>query len=151
MTIRQLLQAQWQQVGVGTDIKSYPSDILYGPLNEGGIEQTGHYDVVLEGFANGFDPDDSVLFECRWRPPNGENTYRFCDPALDAAEEAALSTNNLALRKADYTRVQDILAAELPMIVIYFERYDFAVNSDLRGLKPAHVNAALWNSWQFEI
>lgn len=150
-TIRELLQAQWRRVGVDTEIKSYPSDILYGRLADGGIEQTGHYDVVVEGFANGLDPDDSVLFECRWQPPYGQNTYRICDPSLDAAEEAALSTNDQSARKIAYARVQTILATQLPIIVLYFERYNFAVNSDLRGLKLAHVNAAFWNSWQWQI
>ena len=150
-TIRELIQAQWQLVGVDAEIKSYPSDILYGSFGDGGVEQTGHFDAVLEGFANGLDPDDSVLFECRWRPPAGQNTYRLCDPSLDAAEEAALSTNDQAVRKIAYARVQNILAVQLPVIVVFFERYDFAVNSDLRGLRPAHVNIALWNPWEWEI
>jgi len=151
MTMREMLQAQWQQIGVVTEIKSYPSDILYGPLSAGGIEQSGHFDVILEGFANGSDPDDSVLFECRWRPPAGQNDYHLCDRELDAVEEQALATNDTAARKADYARIQEILGEQLPMYVLYFEQYEFAVNADLRGLKPAHVNAALWDPWEYQI
>jgi peptide/nickel transport system substrate-binding protein len=151
MTMREMLQAQWQQVGVATEIKSYPSDILYGPLAAGGIEQSGHFEVILEGFANGSDPDDSVLFECRWRPPAGQNDYHFCDRQLDSLEEHALATNDTTERKAEYARIQEILGRQLPMYVLYFEQYEFAVNSDLRGLKPAHVNAALWDPWEYRI
>jgi peptide/nickel transport system substrate-binding protein len=148
---RELLQAQWRQIGVETEIKSYPSDILYASLSEGGIEQSGHFDAVLEGFANGLDPDDSVLFECRWEPPAGQNVYRYCDPKLDAVEETALANNDMAKRKAAYARIQNILAEQVPIIVLWFDRYDFAVNSDLRHFAPSHVGSPFWNTWQLEI
>lgn len=99
MKARELMQQQWRAVGIDTEIKTYPSDILYAPMADGGIEQTGHYDVALEAFANGADPDDSILFECRWRPPQGENVYRFCNRALDLAEEEALASNAQPVRK----------------------------------------------------
>ncbi|MBC5806200.1 MAG: peptide ABC transporter substrate-binding protein [Candidatus Eremiobacter antarcticus] len=148
---RELLQAQWRQVGVDSDIKSYPSNILFASLPDGGVEMTGHYDAVLESFANGADPDESVLFECRWQPPAGENVYRFCDRALDQAEEAALRSNVEATRKAAYAQVQNILASELPILPLWFERYDFAVNSNLRNFVPAHVASPFWNTWMWQI
>jgi len=151
ITMREMLQDEWQQSGVATEIKSYPSDILYGALADGGIEQSGRFDVILEGFASGSDPDDSVLFECRWRPRAGQNDYHFCDRRLDSLEEHALVTYDTASRKADYAHIQVILGQQLPMYVLYFDQYEFAVNTDLRGLKPAHVNAALWNSWEYRI
>jgi len=151
MMARELLQQQWRQVGIDTEIKSYPSDILFAPASEGGIELSGHFDVVLEGFANGVDPDDSVLFECRWLPPRGENVYRFCDPSLDAAEEAALASNVLTVRKAAYDRVQDILADKVPVIPLWFDTYDYAINTDLRNFKPAHVGSPFWNTWALQI
>lgn len=148
---RELLQQQWRQVGIDTEIKSYPSDILYAPASEGGIELTGHFDVVLEGFANGVDPDDSVLFECRWLPPRGENVYRFCDPSLDTVEEAALASNALETRKVAYDRVQVILAKQVPIIPLWFHSYDYAINTDLRNFKPAHVGSPFWNTWALQI
>jgi len=148
---REVLQAQWRQVGIDSDIKSYPSNILFASLPDGGVEMTGHYDAVLESFANGADPDDSVLFECRWIPPAGENVYRFCDHTLDETEEAALRSNVTATRKAAYGRVQNILANQLPILPLWFERYDFAVNSNLRNFVPAHVASPFWNTWMWQI
>lgn len=148
---RELLQAQWHRVGMDIDIKSYPTNILFASLPDGGVEMTGHYDVVFESFSNGADPDDSVLFECRWLPPAGENVYRFCDPALDAAEEAALASNIVATRKAAYDRIQNILATQLPIIPLWFERYDYAFNSDLREFRPAHVGPPFWNTWMWRL
>src|SRR5579872_1467182 len=148
---RQYLQAAWRSIGVVANIRSYPTDILYAPLASGGIENSGKFDVVLESFGNGADPDDSVLFECRWQPPAGENAYRFCNGEVDALEEHALSTNDQKTRFADYARIQNILAEQLPIYTLYFERYDYAVNTDLRNFRPAHVGSPFWNVWEWRI
>ena len=151
MLTREVVQAQWRRVGVEVELKSYPSDLLFAPYSGGGITQSGRFDAVLQSWANGEDPDDSGLFECRARPPGGENIFRFCDPSLDAIEEAALSTNVAAVRKADYARIQDMLARQLPVLVLWFDRYDYAVNTDLRNFKPAHVGSPFWNTWEWHV
>jgi peptide/nickel transport system substrate-binding protein len=151
LTTREVLQAQWRQVGVEAEIKSYPSSLLFASALAGGIERTGRFDAVMHGWANGADPDDSGLFECRWIAPAGDNVYRFCDPAMDAAEQAALATNDMKLRKAQYARIQDIVATQLPLLMLWFERYDYAVNSDLKNFKPSHVGSPFWNTWQWQI
>lgn len=151
MATREVLQAQWRQVGVDAQIKSYPSSVLFAPAGAGGIERGGRFDAVMHSWANGADPDDSDLFECRWIAPAGDNVYRFCDPAVDAAEHAALASNDIAVRKAAYARIQDIVATQVPLIMLWFDRYDYAVNSDLRGFTPAHVGSPFWNTWQWQI
>ena len=148
---RELIQQQWRQVGIDTVIKSYPSDILYGPASDGGIEMTGHFQVVLEGFSNGADPDDSILFECRWIPPNGENVYRFCDRSFDGAEEAALASYSRSVRKARYASIAQVLAEQVPIIPLWFETYDFAVNTDLKGFRPDHVGSPIWDTGDWRI
>jgi peptide/nickel transport system substrate-binding protein len=147
----EVIQAQWRRVGVRVEIKTYPTDILDGPAADGGIELSGKYDTVLENFASGADPDDSSLFECRWIPPAGENFYRICDPALDAAEEDALSHNDFATRKADYDRIQEILEERLPILPLWFSRYDYAVNTDLRNFSPSPAGTPFWNPWAWQI
>jgi len=151
MLTREVLQAQWRRVGVDAEIKSYPSDVLFAPYAGGGIAQTGRFDALMQSWANGEDPDDSGLFECSARPPAGQNVFRFCDQSFDAIEEAALSTNVVAVRKADYARIQDLLAKQLPTLVLWFDRYDYAVNTDLRNFKPAHVGTPFWNTWEWQI
>lgn len=151
ISTRELLQAQWRAAGIDAEIKSYPSDILYASLPEGGVEMTGHYDTVLESFGNGFDPDDSVLFECRWRPPAGENVYRSCDPKLDALEEQALVTLDQRARKKLYHQIEDLEMQELPILPLWFEPYDYAFNSDLRNVKPARAGSPFWNPWEWKL
>ena len=62
-----------------------------------------------------------------------------------------LASNDTAVRKAAYARIQDILATQVPLLMLWFDRYDYAVNSDLRGFTPAHVGSPFWNTWQWQI
>lgn len=146
-----VVQRQWRDVGVDTSIKNFPSDVLYEAQSAGGIEQNGKFDVAIEQWANGIDPDESILFECGHAPPNGWNIYHFCDPRLDAAEDDALVQYAQPVRKADYATVQKILTDALPIFVLWYERDQHVINTDFKNFKPAHASTPFWNTWEWEI
>lgn len=147
----ELLQAQWRQAGVETTIKNYPSGELYATKSAGGIEQSGKFDVIFENWANGADPDDSILLECAMAPPNGWNVYRFCDPALDAAEKIATTNYDPAVRRAAYARVQELANEGLPFFVLWYQQELDVVNTDLQNYRPAHAVTPFWNAWEWRI
>ena len=147
----QWIRAQWREVGVDLRVENFPSDKLYASQADGGIEQLGRFDVAFEEWANGVDPDESQLFLCKLRPPAGWNIYHYCDPALDAAENTALADYHQNLRKADYKRVQQILADDLPIFVLWFQQRQDVVNIDLQNYRPAQAVSPFWNSWQWSI
>ena len=149
--VETLVQAQWKQLGIDVAIKNYPSDVLYEAKAAGGIEQNEKFDVAVEQWANGIDPDESILFKCDLAPPHGWNIYAFCDPALDAAEDDALVQYDQSLRKADYAKVQEILTSRLPILVLWFERDQHVINTDFKNFKPAHASTPFWNTWEWEI
>jgi len=146
-----VIQRQWRQLGIDTAIKNYPSNVLYRAQADGGIEQTGKFDVAVEQWANGIDPDESILFKCDLAPPHGWNIYHFCDRRLDAAEETALSQYDQNARKAQYAIVQGILTDRLPILVLWFERDQHVINTDFKNFKPAHASTPFWNTWEWEI
>ncbi len=143
-----LVQHDWKKVGAVVDIKQYPTDVLGGPA---GIYRTGKFDVFFDSWSNGVDPDDSQIFMCNQRPPWGSNYFRFCDRRLDAAENIALSVYDRAKRKAAYDRIQEILAQQDPIIVLWFDVRQDVANSDVRGYKPAHAVTTFWNPWEWSI
>jgi len=147
----QWIKAEWREVGVDVAVQNYSSDKLYASQADRGIEQTGHFDVAFEEWANGIDPDESQLFLCQLRPPAGWNIYHYCNPALDAAENKAVSDYGQAHRKADYAKVQKILAQDLPIFVIWFSQRQDVVNIDLKNYRPAQAVSPFWNSWQWDI
>jgi peptide/nickel transport system substrate-binding protein len=146
-----LIQAQWAKVGVDAAIKNFPSGELYATLAQGGIEQSGKFDAVIENWSNGADPDDSVLLMCSMAPPAGWNIYHFCDPQLDAAERAALESSDPQHRRAAYATIQRIVADRLPFIVLWYEMQIDVINSDLRGYRPSHSITPIWNVWEWSI
>lgn len=147
----ELLQSMWRKIGVDATIKNYASGQLYATLGAGGIEQSGKFDVVIENWANGSDPDESILVTCAMAPPAGWNIYHFCSRPLDAAEATALASYDPAVRKAAYAKVQEILNDQLPFFVLWYQRQFDVVNTDLKNYKPAHAVTPFWNSWEWSI
>jgi peptide/nickel transport system substrate-binding protein len=146
-----LVQQEWHAVGIDVDIKNFSSAQLYATLGMGGIEQSGKFDVAFENWANGIDPDDSILFACGLAPPKGWNIYHLCSPALDAAVRAGLASYDPATRKAAYARVQEVVADQLPIIVLWYQGELDLVNTDLRGYRPAHATTPFWNTWEWAL
>jgi peptide/nickel transport system substrate-binding protein len=145
------IKAEWHAIGVNVNVKNYPSDRLYAGQADGGVEQLGEFDVAFEEWANGVDPDESQLFLCALTPPAGWNIYHYCNPALDAAENAALSHFRLNRRKEAYDTVQEILDQDLPIFVLWFAQRQDVVNIDLINYAPASAVSPFWNSWEWEI
>jgi peptide/nickel transport system substrate-binding protein len=149
--IERLIQADWLAVGVETVVHNYDNTLLDATAAAGGIEATGQFDAVIEGWVNGVDPDDSSQFMCKMQPPAGWNAYRYCNPSLDALEEQALSSYDQDARRRSYAKIQSILADDAPMIVLYFQQQQDVVNLDLKNYYPASAVTPFWNTWQLDI
>jgi peptide/nickel transport system substrate-binding protein len=146
-----LLGQQWKAVGIELSIKSYSGSLLLAAMQEGGIIPGGKFDVSLFSWLNGVDPDDSAFTMCDQWPPQGQNSFRFCDPRVDAEERVALTHYDRPTRKAAYDRIQALLAEDVPFIVVWFNRRVTVYNSDFKNYRPAHAVTQFWNSWEWEI
>lgn len=150
-TTERIIQSDWRAVGVDVVVRNVSENQLDSSAANGGIEATGRFDAVIEGWVNGVDPDDSTQFMCDMRPPAGWNVYRYCNRALDAAERAELSTYDQNARRVDFERIQEILADDVPIIVLSFTQQQDVVNLDLKNYYPATAVTPFWNPWQLEI
>lgn len=146
-----LIQQGWHNVGVDAAVKIVAGPVFFGTYGAGGTLQTGKYDAAYLGWFNGIDPDDSTQFMCDQFPPQGQNTYHFCDPALDEQERIALSSFDIPTRKAAYFKIQEILADQMPTIFMFAVRRVSVLNTDFRNYKPSHAVSTLWNPWEWEI
>ncbi len=145
------IRDEWRRIGVRVNIHNYDSDHLYDPKVEGGVEQNYQFDVALEDWANGIDPDESQLFMCDMAPPVGWNIYHYCDKRLDAAERAGITDYRTPARKKDYDSVQQILAQDLPIIVLWFQQRQDVATVQLLNYRPAHAVSPFWNAWQWRL
>ena len=146
-----LVQEQLKQVGVAATIKNYPASLFFGPYQDGGILQTGKYDVGFFSWVAGADPDNSSLYMCDQAPPKGQNNLFWCDLTLDGAERGALSTYERATRKKYYSIIEKELADQSVTIFLYYVRQIFVTSPELRGFVPAPATTSNWNTWEWSV
>ncbi|HZT12307.1 MAG TPA: peptide ABC transporter substrate-binding protein, partial [Candidatus Baltobacteraceae bacterium] len=142
------IQSDLRALGIALDIRNYPVSLLFaqdGPL------YTGKYDLEWTIETNGPDPDNTGLWNSAYIPPHGANTSWLHDPIVDRTSDAALRTFDRARRKVLYqqeeTRIHDLV----PAVFFYWDDSYTAVNSDLKGYKPAAFIADMWNCWEWRI
>ncbi|MDB5070718.1 MAG: ABC-type transporter, periplasmic subunit [Candidatus Eremiobacteraeota bacterium] len=146
-----LLQSAWKDVGVELEIKQYASALMFAGYGAGGILQTGKFDIASFSWVNGVDPDDSTLFTSAAIPPHGYNQFRYRNPEVDAQERIALASNDRAVRKKAYARIQEILVDQVPELTTWFQRRFDVASVDLKNYKPSHVVTTFWNTWEYDI
>jgi|SRR5580700_1805622 peptide/nickel transport system substrate-binding protein len=145
-----LIQAALRRIGIMVDVKYYPPDILYGPAEMGGIQHGGRFDLLALGWYSGTDPDNSSQFTCANLPPNGYNDTRYCNAAMEAAQSAALVHYDRRTRTRAYSRIENLLARDNPIVVFWWQRQLEAISVDFRGFAPNPVMEA-WNAWEWSI
>ncbi len=148
------VQSMLSAIGIDAQIKAYPANLFFGTYGQGGVMTGGKYDLAVFGWIAGYDPDDHSLFECDDIPrpshPDGVNYFRYCTADMDAAQRAALGTYDQAARKKAYSRIQQLIARDLPVDEIWFPRMAQPINPDFKGFDPNPVNEA-WDAYQWEI
>jgi peptide/nickel transport system substrate-binding protein len=144
------LQEMLREAGIGVEIKYYPGDVMFAPAGMGGILQLGKFDLALNGWYAGIDPDDSSQYTCQNVPPGGYNYSRFCNPEMEQAQNAALTHYSRGERVAAYFQVQRILAHENPEVFFWWRRQMEPISIDFRGFDPNPVVES-WNAWQWSI
>ena len=139
------VQAALRQRGIGVDIKSISNAQLFLPSSRGGTLASGSYDLAYVPFTMGSDPDDSSILKCG--APS--NYMRYCNPALDALEARALAEPSRPARKALYSKIEHIAAADVPIVYLFNARYVYAYRTALHGFGPNAFlptwNAAAWS------
>ncbi|MDB5094041.1 MAG: putative Extracellular solute-binding proteinfamily 5 [Candidatus Eremiobacteraeota bacterium] len=148
------VQAMLRAVGIDAQMKTYPANILFATYGQGGVLTNGRYDLNISGWIAGQDPDDHSEFGCDQIPrpghPDGVNYTRYCSKAMDALQASALASYDEAVRKPAYVKIQQLLAADLPIVYIWFPRMLQPISRDFKGFAPNPVNEA-WNAYEWNI
>jgi peptide/nickel transport system substrate-binding protein len=143
-------QAMLRRLGIDVQIKLYLGSLLFDTMQNGGILQSGKYDVSWAGWVAGIDPDESSVFLCSAQPPHGNNTFRYCNTQMDEAQAVALTSFAIPVRKAAYTKIEALLSHDLPAISIWWPRQIQPINPDFKGFTPNPVTET-WNAYQWDI
>ncbi len=143
-------QQMLRRVGVGVQLRSYAYDVLYESAENGGILNSGKYDMTLYAWISGADPDDSSTWSCSQIPPNGNNVSRFCEPQMDAAQHLALSTFNRAVRKAAYAKIETILLRDAAGAFIDDQPMRYIYTPQLKNFTPNGISEG-WNAQEWQL
>ncbi len=144
------MQAMLKEVGIDTEIKYYPGDVLFAPAGMGGILQLGKFDLSVAGWYAGIDPEDSTQLMCENFPPGGYNYSRYCSQKMQRLQNIALTHYDRPTRQSAYFAIQDLLSKDNPMIFLYWLRQMEPISVDFKNFDPNPVVES-WNAWQWTI
>ena len=110
-----ILQQQLRDVGIALEVRSFEFATFYADVSKGAFQM-----YTLRWLGNE-DPDIfRYAYDSRMVPPHGANRGRYFNSALDVLIRDASQSSDQGQRRKDYVKVQQILAAELPSINLWY-------------------------------
>ena len=97
-------------------------------------DQAGDYETTMHIWSGRVDPEGDIhqFVTCH----GSFDEMRYCNPAVDALLDGARRTLDPAARKANYTAALRIIAADVPILYLFFEPHLFGVAATLHGFVP---------------
>jgi peptide/nickel transport system substrate-binding protein len=147
--VQQLIQQDFQQIGVEMTIHNLPPAVMWG--EENWIKS--HFQTAIVGidFMVGPDPDATDYFasaSIAVKTGSGQNTMQYSNPEVDKLLAEGATTLEQAKRIPIYQKIQAILREELPFLTIQQYTEIEGTKADLFGYE-SNVNVR-FNAWNLE-
>lgn len=128
--VASIIQQQLKEVGIHVDLRSYEFGTFYGDIVRGNFQM-----FTLRWIGGNNDPDifETVFYSGR-TPPKGFNRGRYSNPRVDELIEMAKRETDQQIRKTAYSKIQKILAEELPYIHLWYFKTVCVYNQRIQGL-----------------
>lgn len=143
------IQQMYRPLGVDVSLKSYDYATLYAAAENGGIFNSGKFDMAVYSWVSGADPDNSSQWMCDAIPPAGNNISRYCSPEMDAAQHVALSTFDRGARKQAYARIESLLLRDAPGAFLYYQSLRYAHIQALENFDSNGTSEG-WNAQEWQ-
>lgn len=144
---QQLLQQNWQEIGVKMNISNLPAAVMWGDYWMMSKFETA---MVGIGFMIGPDPDATDFFSSRSigaQGGTGQNTTQYKSPEVDALLQEGASTVDQAKRKPIYQKMQHVTRRDLPYLPIFQYAMVSGTKAGLVGFTPnVNVQENCWNA-----
>jgi peptide/nickel transport system substrate-binding protein len=129
--IAETLKEQLARVGIEIEVRTYEWGTFYGDV------KNGNFHLFSLDWVGVLDPDIYYdLFHSSSVPPNGRNRGRYCNEELDRLLERGRQTVTLEERRRIYSRVQKILAVDLPYIPLWWKKNIVVMKPSVQGFVP---------------
>jgi ABC-type transport system substrate-binding protein len=112
-----VLQEQWRKVGVDLDVRPLEFATLFSDMARGSFEI-----FTLRWIGANNDPDTffDYVFDSKKIPPAGANRGHYRNPEIDALLEQARVESDREKRRELFSKVQKIIAEDLPYVSLWF-------------------------------
>jgi peptide/nickel transport system substrate-binding protein len=127
-----IAQEQLRRAGIDADLKPYPISLFNAP---GGPLRSGKFTLAAAEWVGAADPEQSVIFACSQRGPDGNNSMNYCSPRFDALFEDQAMTGDPQRRRRDFIQMQRIVRDDVPIAPIAFLSNVDAVSDRVRGFR----------------
>lgn len=137
--VAQILQKQWQAIGVDVEVTLEADNKLQGTIS------SHSYDALLYGITIGSDPDVYAYWHSSQADPRATKRLNFSEyesSTADAALEAGRSRIDAKQRAAKYKPFLEAWKDDAPSIGLYQPRYLYLVRGKLYGFNPTVFNSS---------
>ena len=146
--VQQLLQQNFQDVGVAMAIKNLPAAVMWGDY-----WIKSHFETAIVGldFMVGPDPDASDYLSSASiavKTGSGQNTMQYSNPEVDQLLQQGASTLDQTKRIPIYQKLQAVLRNDLPFLPQLQYAEIEGTKAKLLGFEP-NINVRL-NTWNLE-
>lgn len=122
-----ILAVQLEKAGIKVKLQSFEWGTFYSDIS------SGNFQLASMKWAGATDPDIyRVAFHSSEVPP-GRNRGSYVNAKLDKLLEEGLRLRDESKRKDHYAEVQKIIAADLPMIPLWYETQVAIVRKEVKG------------------
>ncbi|MHB8647483.1 MAG: peptide-binding protein [Thermomicrobiales bacterium] len=128
-----VFQQNWQDVGV----EMKPEFEQFSNLVTR-VAKNFDFEVFLLGFNQSVDPDQQTFFDSK-QHVNGFNRVNYNNPKVDQLLSDALHTLDREKRKQLYIDAQNQIAADVPVLVLYFSKGITGINKRVKNRIPNAV------------
>ncbi|MGA3037162.1 MAG: peptide ABC transporter substrate-binding protein [Vulcanimicrobiaceae bacterium] len=136
-TLAAILKEDWAEVGAGVTIHMWSTPQFFAIYANGGIIQTGKFDLVLYSQSLGpVFPNINGVYDCESIPPNGANSSRECNHKVDALNNQYLHSYDPAVQKKTAAEFQRLIDNDAPTIIIYERAFTSVYDGRITGYHP---------------
>ena len=127
----EVFQAMLAQVGIELTIRSLDFASYYADI------QAGNFDLTSLQWVGVNDPNSYyMVFDSKKTPPHGQNRGYYSNHAMDSLVETGMRIVDPRERKEIYAQVQQLAAADLPYVSLWWVDNVAVLNRRLVGFEP---------------
>lgn len=132
-------------VGMRVDVRAVP----FGELVDR-VARQRDFDALLVGITVGNDPDPYPFFHSSQLSDPGDDFSGYSTLAMDRLLEQARRTVDQGKRRELFAQIWNTLAADVPVVFLYYSDYLYAQSHAVQGLRIAPVNDPTQRFWNVE-